>query len=205
MGSFESVSHWLEGKPGDSEGLRLSDDLVALRRLMDALSNTKSIKRKVLIDSNHHEWLSEFVAKNHVLKGMVDWPTLARDMFPDWEVIIREAGDNNVFKFGDLTIRHGDKDQGAKGKFRYVKYLCGHFHRFVTWRRSIGLGCGAKLGPKYTGNDVNAWQSQIATITRHNGVTAVAPKIILHDKAKKTSRFAYRDKIFEVDEYIVRG
>lgn len=204
MGSFESVSHWLEGKPGDSEGLRLNDDLLGVRALMDALANVSSIKRKVLIDSNHHEWLTDYVAKNKALKGLLDWPTLARDMFKDWEIIIREAGDNKIFKFGDLTIRHGDKDGGVRGRFKNVKYLCGHFHRFVTWRRAIGLGCGAKLGPKYTGNDVNAWQSQIASITRHMGVTAVAPKIVLHDKSAQVSRFAYRNSIIEVDAYHIK-
>jgi hypothetical protein len=201
MGEFGSVSHWLENKPGDSEGLRLKDDLLAVRRLMDALDNVSSIKRKVLIDSNHHEWLTDFVSKNAALKGLVDWATLARDMFGDWDVILREAGENKIFKFGDLLIRHGDKDGGVKGKFKNIKYLCGHFHKFVAYRRSVGLGCGAKLGPKYTGNDVNAWQSQIASLTKHQGVTAVAPKIILHDKTREVSRFSFGGSIYEVDFY----
>jgi hypothetical protein len=186
--------------------MRLHDDLWGVRRLMDAITNVKSIKNKVLIDSNHHEWLTDFVSKNHSLKGMLDWPTLARDMFSDWKVLIRDAGENKVYKFGDLTIRHGDKDGGARSaEGIYTKYLCGHFHKFITYRRSIQLGCGAMLGPKYTGNQVNAWQSQLATITKYKEVTAVSPKIILHDKVRDVSRFAYRDKIFEVDAYHIRA
>jgi len=205
MGDFGSVSHWLESKPGESEGLRLRDDLLGVRSLMDALTNTKSIKKKILIDSNHHEWLTDYISKNPALKGILDWQTLADDMFKDWDVMIRSAGENKVCKFGDLTIRHGDKDGGCQSaEGIYTKYLCGHFHKFATYRRSIQLGCGARLGPKYTGGQVNAWQSQLATITKYKGVAAVSPKIILHDKVRDVSRFAYRDKIIEVDAYHIK-
>lgn len=206
MGDFGSVSHWLEAKPGESEGLRLSDELWGVRRLMDALTNTKSIKRKVLIDSNHHEWLTDFIAKNPSLTGLLDWPTLARDMFSDWNILIRSAGENKIYKFGDLTIRHGDKDGGARtAEGIYTKYLCGHFHNFIAYRRSIQMGCGAMLGPKYTGNKVNAWQSQVSTITKYKEIASVSPKIILHDKVRDVSRFAYRDKIYEVDAYHIKA
>ena len=60
---------------------------------------------------------------------------------------------------------------------------------------------GAMLGPAYTGNDVNAWQSQVFTFTKWNGVSAISPKIVIHDKNREVSRVAYRDTIYEVDFY----
>jgi hypothetical protein len=203
-GSYESVSHWAENKPGDIEGLRLKDDILGHRALLDAITNVTSIKRKVMIDSNHPEWITDYVSKHPALKGLCDWPALAKDVFADWEVMLREAGDNKILWFGDLAIRHGDKDGGVKkaeARIPTGKYLCGHFHKYIAWRRAVQMGCGARLGPKYVGNEINAWQSQLVTLTKYNDVTAIGTKIILHDKARDVSRFCYRDKIYEVDAY----
>lgn len=201
---FGSINRHAEGRPGDVEGLRLKDDLTSLRRLLDAQANAKTIKHKVLIDSNHHEWLSVFTAKNPALKGMLDWKTLSKTMFPDWDLYIRDAGDNKIFFFGDYMIRHGDKDGGAKKAEQIAKkgkYACGHFHRYVAYRRAVQLGCGAMLGPAYTGNDVNAWQSQVSTLTKFNDVASISPKVVIHDKKRAKSRVVYRDTIYEVDHY----
>lgn len=203
---FESVNRHTKELPRQRENLRLIDDLKSLRRLLDAQVNVPSIKEKVLIDSNHHDWLTLFVDENPALVGLVDWPTLANSMFSDWNMLLRSHGENKIFYFGDLPIRHGDKDgklSRAEKIFPSGKYLCGHFHQFNAYRRAVRQGCGAKLGPAYIGNEVNAWQSQMSTITRHQGITAVAPKIVLHDKVRPVSRFAYQDKIFEVDFYII--
>jgi hypothetical protein len=201
---FESINRHAEGLPGQTEGLRLSDDLRALRRLLDAQANVSSITHKVLIDSNHHEWVTRLVRKNPALIGMVDWPTLADEMFFDWNVIIRKEGKREIFYFGDFPVRHGDEDGGVKKAERiypHGKYLGGHLHRFMAFRRSIMVGCGSLLAPEYCGNQVNAWQSQMTSLTKFNGVTAVAPKIVLHDKKRKVSRFSYRDAIYEVERY----
>jgi hypothetical protein len=122
-------------------------------------------------------------------------------MFNDWEIIIRSAGENKLYYFADILCRHGDKDGGARGKFRNYKYLCGHFHKFVSFRRSVQIGCGAKLGPKFVGNELNSWQSQLAVLTKYKDVGAVSVKIILHDKERDFSRFAYRGVIYEVPFY----
>jgi hypothetical protein len=201
---FTSICPHADGRPGETESLRLMNDINALRNLLSAVANVDSIKKKVLIDSNHHEWLTQFVMKNPALIGMCDWKSLSRDMFADWEVYLREAGDNRIMWFGDIAIRHGDKDGGAQRAesiFQHGKYLCGHWHRYLAYRRSIQIGCGARLGPKYIGNQVTAWQNQIASLTKYNGIGAVSPKVIIHDKAKPVSRFAYRGKIYEADHY----
>jgi hypothetical protein len=181
---FGSVSHWLEGKPGAQEGLRLKDELTSMRELMIAICNVPSIKKRVLIDSNHHEWLSQFIDKNPSLIGICDWKTLANEMFSDWEIILRTAGENKLYVWGKILIRHGDKDGGARGKFKNYKYLSGHFHKFVSYRRSI--------------------QSQLAVLTKFKEIGSVSVKIILHDKERDVSRFAYRGQIYEVAFYDVK-
>ena len=201
---FASVNRHAEGMPGQLEGLRLADDLNNLRRLLDAQTSSPSIKNKVLIDSNHHEWLSQLVEKIPSLKGLLDWKTIASSRFSDWKVQRRTAGEPEIYKFGDFTIRHGDQDGGirkAERTFPKGKYLCGHWHKYGTYRRSIMMGCGTKLGPKYVGGQVNNWQSQASVLTKNGDVAAVNAKIILHDERKKTSRFGYRGNIYETDWY----
>lgn len=200
---FSSISPHTHEAPGKRENLRLQDDINALRDLLDAQSNAKSIKHKILIDSNHHEWVTRFVDTQPSLKGMLDWQTLAEKVFPDWNIYIREAGDNKIFNFGDYIIRHGDKESIEKGArmSESGKYLCGHHHRYYTFLRALSMGCGAGLGPDYIGNQVTSWVSQIGSLTKFKGIAAVNPKIVLHDTSNKKSRFAYRNNIFEVDFY----
>lgn len=204
---FGSINRHAAGKPGETENMRLHEDINSLRALLDAQANVPSIKHKVMIDSNHHEWLTQFVMMNPCLIGFLDWDTLAKDRFSDWDVMIRSAGENKIYFFGDYMFRHGDKDGGAK-KAEVItkdgKYACGHFHRYVSYRRAVQIGCGAMLGPAYTGNDVNAWQSQVFTFTKWNGVSAISPKIVIHDKNREVSRVAYRDTIYEVDFYRIK-
>lgn len=198
---FESVSRHTRDKPGLRENLRVINDLNSLKLMLTKATDVPSIKKRVLIDSNHHEWLTGFVEGNPALIGILDWKTVAKQYLPAWDVTIRDAGENQVYQFGDLTIRHGDKDGGAKRAetiFENGKYICGHFHTLSTYRRAAQMGCAAKLGPKYTGNQVNAWQNQVATITRHLGVTSYAIKSVLHDKTQQKSRVMYLGQIFEV-------
>lgn len=198
---FTSVCPYANEFPGDRENLRLEDDIQSMRNLLDAQCNVNSIVHKILIDSNHHEWVTKFVAANPCLKKTFDWHTLATKRFPDWDVYIREAGDNKIFKFGDYTIRHGDKESLEKGArmSENGKYACGHHHRYYTFQRAMSIGCGSGLGPKFIGNQVTAWVSQVTSMTKYLGIAAINPKIVLHDEKRRVSRFAYRNEIFEVD------
>jgi hypothetical protein len=198
---FESVNRHAKGKPGETENLRLINDINNLAMYLTSISNFPSVKQRVLIDSNHHDWLTEFVKENPCLKGLLDWPTIAKQWLDGWEVFLRRAGENVIFRFGDLIIRHGDQESLKKGEAlnQSGKYLCGHHHWFMAYRRAIQQGCAAKLGPGYTKNEINKWQSQISTATKFDEVAAVNPKIVLHDEKNKKSRVAYQDSIFEVD------
>lgn len=201
-GDFDPISHHNEHKPGERENKRLIDTLRGLRSYYDAATSCPSIKNKISIDSNHHEWVTDFVMKNPSLIGMLDWATLATDWFSDWKVLIRQAGEPEIYKFGDMVVRHGDVDGGVrKADKTFGKYVCGHYHRYAAYRRAVMVGCGAKLGPRYISGQINAWQNQVATMTKFKEVAAINAKVVLHDNALKVSRVAYRNEILEVDFY----
>jgi hypothetical protein len=141
------------------------------------------------------------------LKGLLDWKTLAVEFFDNWEIQIRDAGETPIYWFGDLMIRHGDKESGVVGGSKlsqWGKYICGHWHSAKAFRRALQLGCGCMLGPKYVGGRITSWQNQIAYLTKANGVTGAIAKTILHDKKKPVSRMAYRNKVYEIEHYYVK-
>jgi hypothetical protein len=204
---FTSICHHIKDELASREGLRLIHDISALRLLLSAQVNTPSIKRKVLIDSNHHEWLTSYIARHPELIEMLDWPSVAARTFPDWDVFIRndrKRENDNIFMFGDYSLRHGDQETNIINAERmFGKYLCGHWHKYRSYKRAVNLGCGAKLSPTYLKGKQNDWQSQVTSLTKHNDVTACNPKIVLHDKKLQVSRFAYRDGIYEVAAHVL--
>jgi len=199
----EPVSHHNFDKPGILEGLRVSKMLDGLRRLLDAETDCESIKERILIDSNHADWLTQFVERLPQLQGILDWETVAYTYLPSWQVRLRQGDSSPPYKFGDYTIRHGDQESFQKAEliFNFGKYLCGHWHRHQAVRRMVSTGCGGGLSPLYQKGKENDWQNQVTTLTKTAGVTAVAPKIVLHDKARNTSRVAFRNQIYEVARY----
>ncbi|MEM4379165.1 MAG: hypothetical protein QXL01_00560 [Thermoplasmatales archaeon] len=207
---FTSVCHHIESSLAQREGLRLKHDIISLQLLLQAQANTPSIKHRILIDSNHHEWVTKYSDEHPELIGMIDWKTLANEVFPEWDLYIRndrQKENDNIFYFGDFAIRHGDQENGlakAERMFESGKYLCGHWHRYESYKRAIMQGCGAKLSPTYLNGRQTNWQSQISTLTKYNGVAACNPKIVLHDKKKPLSRFAYRGEIYEIAHYVIR-
>ena len=192
-------------KPGASEGLRISDMLCGLTDLLASQTECSSIKNRILIDSNHHEWISRFVERFPQLIGLIDWPTLSTTILSDWSVRIRQGDESMPYMFGDYTIRHGDQEAVNTGEliFENGKYLCGHWHRYQAVRRMVYAGCGSGLNPEYMKAKITNWQNQITSLTRLDGVTAIAPKIVLHDQFRDVSRFVFRNKIIEVNRYYI--
>jgi hypothetical protein len=196
---FASVNRHAKDRPGEREGLRLSDDINNLRKYLDALGEAPSIKNKVLVDSNHHEWLSAFISENPNLKGLCDWPTLAKTVFHDWDVFIRQGGSDKTFYFGDIAIRHGDNESGPiQANDNFGKYLGGHYHRYMSFLRAVFVGPACKLGPKYLNNKLTAWQNQVTLLTKYREVAAAVPRTVLHDDKRNVSRVVFRNKIYEI-------
>lgn len=202
-GNFDSVCPHTADFPLDRENFRLVQEFKALRKLLTAQINTDSIVEKILVDSNHHEWVTKMVKKNPWAKGLIDWKTMAETTFSDWHLMIRgNGGAEEIYRFGDFVIRHGDQESGVlQASDDFYKYLGGHYHRFSVFKRAISVGPGCRLGPSYLQGKVTAWQNQMTSLTKHKGVAAASPKIVLHDERKKKSRFAYQGDIFEVDFY----
>lgn len=203
-GDMESISRHTEMSPGSRENLRLKNDLDSILQLLHAYANKEEfsfIKNRIMLDSNHHEWLTMFVDKNPALKGMLDWETLSKTMFHDWTMFIRKGGADQYYKFGDLCMKHGDKETTVSGFEIYNNYLAGHSHTYDEYCDSIKVGPACRLGPKYLQNAANSWQNNITSITKYNNVTCKHPKIVLHSENKQLSRFCYRGVIYEVKYY----
>ena len=203
-GDFESVSRHTEAHPGLREKLRLNNDLDGVKKLLHAYANKEEfdfIKERVLLDSNHHEWLTSFVDKNPALKGILDWKTLSKTKYSEWNLFIRDGGADKYYKFGDLCMKHGDKETTVSGFEIYNNYLAGHSHTYDEFCDGIKIGPACSLGPKYLQNSANSWQNNICSITKSNNVTCKHPKIVLHSEDKMLSRFCYRGQIYEVKYY----
>jgi len=202
----EPVSRHILDKPGALEGLRLCDMFNGLQKLLKAQTDCKSIKNRILIDSNHHDWVTQFAELHPQLMGMIDWGTISKTQLPEWNVRLRQGEKSMPYKFGDYTIRHGDQEsfQRAELIFENGKYLCGHWHRHQAIRRMVSVGCGCGLNPPYMKNKENDWQNQITSLTMVYNVTAIAPKIVLHSSSGETSRFLYRNEIIETKAFHIK-
>lgn len=199
-GDWSSVCPHNIGNPLSQEGRRLIDDEKAVQRLLRTqVEGFKSIKRKVLLDANHEFWVTRNVRKNPALVGKADLESFAKGFIPEWDMFIRKSGEPKIFTFGDLTIRHGDRDPGLEGGRRiFVKYLCGHWHSHNESGRAASAGAGCKTGPEYLENGITSWQNTVTSVTKYKEKTSFDIKSVLHDEAKKVSRFAYRGQIIEV-------
>lgn len=200
VADWPSASRHLLDKPLHREGVRFIDDVNAYFGYLKTIGNFPFLKEKRVVDSNHDSvWNSNYIAKNPELKGMCDWDTLMLRA-PDWIIMNPKAGEDKTAYFGDLAIRHGHKEKGARsGNKIFGKYLCGHWHRHVEFGDSASQGAGCGLGPSYLENGTTAWTNTITSLSKFKGVARFNIKIVLHTESKKTSRFAYRNKIIEVN------
>jgi hypothetical protein len=191
--------------PGKMEGRRLIDMMNGLKALWDAETDNQCIKERIMLDSNHHEWLSKFTDKFPQLRGFADWETLHARFFSNWKFVFRKENQPAIIKFGDILLRHGDEESVDKAlQVSDGKAILWHTHLHRELHRIVGAGCGCKTLPNYVGNQINSWQNQIVSMTRYHGIANAAAKLILHDEAKKTSRFLFRNQIIEVPFYPVK-
>jgi hypothetical protein len=179
------------------EGKRLINDIRNIKSLLDFQTSYKTIKRKVKLDANHEGWLDLYINER----------SIHEKYFSEYEFIFSGGGDNKVVYFGDILCRHGHQESLMLGAriSDHQKYICGHHHSYKKFKRAIQVGCGASLGADYLNNSATSWQNQISTLSKYKGIASAAPKIVLHNDEKKKSRFAYRDKVYEVDWVFLPG
>jgi hypothetical protein len=196
---FASVSRHTEALPGARENLRIHDDLQAMWNVLHGFKTASPTVKKVkVLDSNHAEWLTLFVERNPALKGLLDWKTLAKGFFKEFELVVR-SGNVGAIWFGDLAIRHGDQEKSLMdAHLSYRNYVAGHYHSYQELGDAVRVGCAARLDPGYLGGNNTAWQWHITTFTMFRGVTDKHPRIVLTNKAGNRSTFMYRGQIYEV-------
>lgn len=196
---FASVSRHTEFLPGARENLRLNDDLEAMYNVLKGFKDADPcVKAVQVLDSNHAEWLSLFVEKNPALKGLLDWKTLAKNYFSEFDLILR-GGNVGAVWFGNLAIRHGDQENSLmEAHLSYRNYVGGHLHSFQELGDALRVGCAARLDPGYLKGNNTAWQWNITTFTKFRGITDKHPRIVLTNKGENRSTFMYRGQIFEI-------
>lgn len=192
---MEPVSRHLLGKAGQMENKRLGKALHDLREHLAFIRSINPQAECVLIDSNHHEWLTQYLDTNPALKDLLSWESLA-PTFEGWNVMLRKAGENAMQKIGDLTARHGDQESVEQAEAIFGKYWGGHFHRFRRLGRTLSVGPACNLGPNYLQQAITAWQNQITTFGVYWGVTIAQAKTVLH--VGKKSKTVFRGQILEV-------
>lgn len=200
----EGSSPHTQNQPAEREGLRIINDIKALYRVLDAMANEEEFpwhKTRVLIDSNHGEWIPRFISKMANLKNLIDWEVIAQNL-PQWNVMIRNAGEDKSFYLGDLCARHGDNEGSiARAKRTWGNYIGGHHHGYYEFGDAVFLGPGCRLGPKFLNNRVTGWQNQIASATTYKNQTCKHAKTVLHSEDTQKSRFCYRGEIWETPFY----
>lgn len=201
-GDFPSVCPHNKNNLKAQEGRRLVDDINSLRGLLiEQARFMPEGSEKILIDSNHHKWLTRLVEQNPVLIGILDWKTVMKSM-DGFKVFLEE--DREIYKFGDLVIRHGHQERSlTNGHKTFYKYLCGHWHSYNDFRglaASMGAGCG--LEPEYLDGAMTSWTNTVTTLTKYKGKTRYSIKPIMFDETNV--RFVFQGQIYEV-QYNVKN
>ena len=197
-GDFPSVCRHTIKKPGIQEGRRLLDDLLGMKRVTDAQTSNLCIKTKIMLPSNHPKWLSDFVNDNPMLIGMLDWSSLQKLYWSDWNFVSDLK--NEIYKWNDIVCRHGHQENSlTSASDLFIKYLRGHGHSHQEIQRGGTAGAACMLGMGYLDGNVTAWTNTIVSLTAWKNKASFNIKTVLHDDNKKISRFAYRGTIIEVE------
>ena len=183
---FFSISKYNEGKPGDIEGMRLSDDYLIANEILDKhqrLIRKNSPKCKfVFIYGNHCARLDKYLAANPQLKGLIEVENgLHLNERGFKQVFSYPKGE--VYKLGKLYFHHGLYTGAHHAKKMVDNFgqsiVYGHTHtlqtatkiRFETKETQIGqsLGCLCEYEQSYIGKNPKEWVKAFGVVYLHPG------------------------------------
>lgn len=194
---WTSISNHLKSNLREKEGLRFLEDIKAFGAFMRRMgSATKYIKEKILVDANHEYWIKRYIDEKPELIGICDQETIYAQEIPDWEYHIPANGQDYTRYYGDLALRHGDKESVMKAAKMFDKYIGGHFHQHNEILRVGSCGASCKLNPGYLRGNITGWQDCIFSVTRYKGVSSFDIKTVLGND--KVARFSYQGEVYEV-------
>jgi hypothetical protein len=193
---FQSVNRHAEPHSIAHENLRLADDLASLEEHISLIST--KFEYGVVLESNHHEWLTQYVDNQKKLIGLLDWPSIVKKLvarYPNVWVRYQKSGLRS-YDFGDIDIRHGHND-GSIGRIanEYNKVVNGHFHSHQEYMNAIRLGCTCEYDLPYKPDAKSKWMHQFATVTKYRGISRLHAKTVLQHSGK--TYFTYRGDIYE--------
>lgn len=126
-----AVSHWAQGKPRKTEGLRLRADMEAARREVIGPLQATGAKHLVYHIGNHEAWIDQLIDQHPGIEGLLELTDGLGLKLPQWRV--REQGE--ISRIGKLHFLHGDQIKSSlhpakwavEAYERNVRF--GHFHR----------------------------------------------------------------------------
>ncbi len=162
------VSHHNNGKPGQTEGMRLLADAENGRKLFIDPVEEICQGEKVFIIGNHSAWADQLVEIMPTLEGLIEVKNLLK--LNKWKII--PQGD--VYNLGKLTFLHGDTISGGEhmAKNAVINYersvRFGHFHTFQAFSKNcpieyknaktgIAIPCLCGKSPNYIAGRPNKW------------------------------------------------
>lgn len=172
---FDSISSFNIGKPGLTEGKRLSYDFQVANKLLDRhqkIIRSKNPKAKfVLLEGNHEERVKRFLEAHPQLHGLLDVPTLL-NLYKRKIEWIESWSKGLVYKIGKASFTHGlytNKYHAAKMlDAEAASIFYGHTHDMMCIPRSrrdkadlqVGqsLGCLCQMEQSYMKGKPSNWQ-----------------------------------------------
>ena len=193
-------SPWLAKVPLDREGIRVKEDFQALKGYLKPFADLP-LKSKLVLDSNHHEWLSKYVAQHPELMGVLDWETgeYTQQFTMGYTFLSRQNGNAPIQRIGDQVSRHGDQEGSLKQAYiAFGQYQCGHWHYRQEWGRCYRLPCACDLDPKYLQGRLTGWTQGFTLNAVVKGKTMVTPRVVF--STGDTIRYCYRGKIVRIQK-----
>jgi predicted phosphodiesterase len=162
------VSHHNNGKPGQTEGMKLLADAEAGRKLFIDPVEEICTGEKIYVTGNHEDFLEQMVDLLPTLEGIIDLKPLLK--LDKWRII----PSGGVFNLGKLTFLHGDTISGGEhmAKNAVINYersvRFGHFHTFQAFSKNcpieykyaktgIAVPCLCGKSPNYIAGRPNKW------------------------------------------------
>ncbi len=165
------VSHHNQGKPGNTEGLRILADAKELAATVVRPSERWS-KHQYYLIGNHEAWLDDVIEAMPSLEGVLSIDALLG--LTAWKVV--PQGD--PLKLGKLVFVHGDQIKGGENPAKWAvnaynkNVFFGHHHTHQVFTKVSALDsnghtgtavpCLCKKNPKYGGGSPNRWMQGFA-------------------------------------------
>ena len=170
VGEYESISHWMENKRLELEGLTIQDDLDAACDLLKEIGSVAPAAEKVVLLGNHDMWVYDYVNAHPELRKTISVTKAYQAV--GWTVIPW----NELYRIGKLYLTHGlyTNKYHAYSTVHALSSSClyGHTHDHQVFTESfldgekmaMSGGCTCDMNPAYLKNRPKRWVNGFPTV-----------------------------------------